>query len=115
MPPRVHRFLYPTPSLLAVSFHLYDGADRVTLSDEPQLLPVNLVLSNTLAALTDHYLVEMLPQPDLLLAEEHFAASARQVLLINGTTDLDPGDLLGVAHAPLMRSPIAVFQSTNSA
>ena len=56
-----------------------------------------------------------MPQPDLLLAEEQFAASAQQVLPISGATDLDPSDLLGVAHAPLMRAPIAVFQIPNSA
>ena len=84
------------------------------MSDEPQLLAVDLVRSNGLLALTGHHLVEMLPQPDLL-AEEHIAASGRQVLRISGATDLESCDLLGVAHAPLVRAPIAVFQSTNSA
>ena len=108
--------LVPDPLASGGGFHLrYDGADRVTLSDEPQLLAVNLVRSNGLPALTGYYLVEMLPQSDLLLDEEHFAASGRQVLPISGATDLEPGDLLRVAHAPLMRAPIAVFQSTNSA
>ena len=57
----------------------------------------------------------MLPQPGLRLAENYFAASGRQVLHISGTTGIEPGDLLGVAHAPLMCAPIAVFQRTNSA
>ena len=85
------------------------------MSDEPQLLAVNLVRSSGLPALTGHYLVEMLPQADLLLAEEHFAASGRQVLPISNATYLEPGDLLGVEHALWMRAPIAVIQSTNSA
>ena len=39
-------------------FHLrYNGAVGVTLSDEPQLLAVNLVHSNGSQALTGHYLV----------------------------------------------------------
>ena len=106
----------PDPLAPGGGFHLrYDGADGVTLSDEPQLLAVNLVRSNGLPALTGHYLAEMLPQPDLLFAEEYFAASGRQVLPISGASDLEPGDLLGVTHAPLMRAPIAVFQSTNGA
>ena len=29
-----------------------------------------------------------------------------------GAADLDPGDLLGVAHAPLMHAPIGGFQRT---
>ena len=42
-------------------FHLrYDGALGVTLSDEPQLLAVNLVRSIGSQALTGHYLVDML-------------------------------------------------------
>ena len=57
----------------------------------------------------------MLPQAALLLAEEHFAASGRQVLPISGATYLEPGDFLGVVYALLMRVPIAVIQSTNSA
>ena len=101
----------PGPLASGGGFHLrYDGADRVTLSDEPQLLAINFVRSNGLPALTGHYFVEKLPQPDLLLAEEHVAASGRQVLHISSAADLEPGDLLGVAHAPLMRAPIAVFQ-----
>ena len=106
----------PDPFASGGGFHLrYNGANRVTLADEPQLLAVNLVRINGLPALTGHYLVEMLPRPDFLLAEEHFAASGRQILPISGATDLEPDDLLGVAHAPLMHAPIAVFQSTNSA
>ena len=63
------------------SFHLrYDGAVRVTQSDEPQLLAFNLVRSNGSQALTGHYLVDMLPQSNLPSVEEHFAASGRQVI-----------------------------------
>ena len=92
-----------------------DGADSATLlSDEPQLLAVNLVRSNGFSAHKGHYLVEMLPQPNLLFAEEHLVASGRQVLPMVGSADLELGNLLGVAHAFLMRTPIDIFQRTDS-
>ena len=48
-------------------FHLlYDGTVGVTLSDEPQLLEVNLVRSNGSPALAGHYLVDVLPRPRIL-------------------------------------------------
>ena len=80
----------------------YDGDVGRTLSDEPQLLAVNLVRSNGSQALTGHYLVDMLPQSDLPFGEEHFVASGRQVIPLVEVSNLEPGDLLGVAHAPLM-------------
>ena len=62
-------------------FHLlYDGTVGVTLSDEPQLLEVNLVRINGSLALTGHYLVDMLPLSSILSMQEHFVASWRQVL-----------------------------------
>ena len=83
-------------------FHLlYDGTVGVT-SDEPQLLEVNLVRSNGSPALTGHCLVDTLPQPGILSMQEHFVASGRQVLPLTGVADLEPGDLVGVAHAPLL-------------
>ena len=91
-------------------FHLrYDGTVGVTLSHEPQLFAVNLVGSNGYPALTGHYLVNMLPQPDLPLVEEHFIASGRQVLLLVGVADVEPGDLLGVAHTTLIRVPLGAL------
>ena len=81
---------------------LYDGTVGVTLSNEPQLLEVNLVRSNGSPALTGHSLVDMLPQPSILSMQEHFVASGRQVLPLTGVADLEPGDLVGVAHAPLL-------------
>ena len=55
----------------------YDGTTGVTLSDEPQLLAVNLVRSNGSPALTGHYLVDILPQPDIRSGQKHFVASGR--------------------------------------
>ena len=88
-------------------FHLlYEGTVGVTLSDEPQLLEVNLVRSNGSPALTGHYLVDMLPQPSFLSTQEHFVAAGRQLLPLTGVADLDPGDLVGVAHSPLFSVPL---------
>ena len=93
------------------SFRLcYDGAVGVTLSDEPKLLAVNLVRSNGSQALTGHYLVDMLPQSDLPSEEEHFVASGRQVIPFVGVSNLEAGDLLGVAHAPLMSVRLDALQ-----
>ena len=62
-------------------FHLlYDGTVGVTLSDQPQLLEVNLVRSNGSPALTGHYLVDILSQPDILSKQERVVASGRKVL-----------------------------------
>ena len=92
-------------------FHLcYDGAVGVTLSDEPNFLAVNLVGSNGSQALTGHYLVDMLSQSDLSSEEEHFVASGRQAIPLVGVSNLEPGDLLGVAHAPLMNVPLDALQ-----
>ena len=86
-------------------FHLrYDGTVGVTLSGKPQLLAVNLVRSNRPQALTGHFVVDMLPQSDLPSMEEHFVASGRPVLPLVRMADLELGDILGVTHAPLMRS-----------
>ena len=50
----------PAPS--GESFHLrYEGAAGVTLSNDPQLLAVNLVRSDGSPALTGHYLVDDAP------------------------------------------------------
>ena len=103
------------PTATNGGFHLlYDGTVGVTLSDEPQLLEVNLVRSNGSPSLTGHYLVHMLPQPGILSFQEHFVASGRQVLPLTGVANLEPGDLVGVAHAPLLSIPLgALQQATN--
>ena len=61
------------------TFHLrYDGTTGVNLSDEPQLLAVNLVRSNGSPALTGHYFVDILPQSDILfLGQKHFVETGR--------------------------------------
>ena len=87
------------PTATDGGFHLiYDGSVGVTLSDEPQLLEINLVRSNGSLALTGHYLVDMLPQPGILSMKEHFVPSRRQVLLLTS-----PSRLL---QRVLLRGPI---------
>ena len=99
------------PVALGGGFHLRNyGAVGVTRSDEPQLIAVNLVRSNDSQALTGHNLVDMLPKSDLLSEEEHFVASGRQVIPLVGVSNLEPGDLIGVAHAPLICVPLDALQ-----
>ena len=88
----------------------YDGAVGVTLSDDPKLLAVKLVRSNGTQALTRNYLVDLLPQFDLPSEERHFVASGRQIIPLVGVSNLEPADLLGVAHAPLMCVPLDALQ-----
>ena len=42
--------------------------------------------------------------------EEHFVASGRQVIPLVGVSNLEPGGLPGVAHAPLMSVPLDALQ-----
>ena len=89
-------------------FHLInDGTVGVTLSDEPQLLEVNLVRSNGSPSLTEHYRVDMLPQPGIRSMQEHFVASGRQVLPLTARA--------GVAHAPLLSVPLGALRHATHA
>ena len=93
------------------AFHLrYDGITGVNLSDETQLLAVNMVRSSGSPALIGHYFVDILPQPDIISGQKHFVASGRQVLPLIVVADLEPGDLVGVAGAPLLRIPLGALQ-----
>ena len=47
--------------------------------------------------------------------QEHFVASGRQVLPLTGVADLEPGDLVGVAHAPLLSVPLGALQHATHA
>ena len=66
-------------------------------------------------ALTGHYLVDMMPLPDLPSVEEHFVASGRQVLPLVRVADLESGDNLDVIHGPLLSVPMDVLQQDNRA
>ena len=57
----------------------------------------------------------MLPQSDLPSVEEHFVAFGRQILLLVGVADLEHGDILGVAHAPLICATLGVLKHDSRA
>ena len=104
------------PAATDGSFHLlYDGTTGVALSDEPQLLAVNLVRSNGSPVLIGHHFVDILPQPDFISGQKHIVASGCQVLPLTGVADFDPGELVGVADAPLLRVPQGALQHTTHA
>ena len=52
----------------------------------------------------------MLPDLDLPSREENLGASGRQVIPLVGVSNLEPGDILGVAHVPLMCVPLDALQ-----
>ena len=54
--------------------------------------------------------MDMLPQSDLPSGEEHLVASGRQVIPLLGVSNLEPGDLFSVAHAPLLCTPLDALQ-----
>ena len=87
----------------ANAYHLvYDGLG-VSLTDSPQLIPVNLVRLDGSPALTGHYMVDLLPvnaDPNPL---ERVVSSGRQLIPLTGYQDLEPGDILGTASSPLLR------------
>ena len=70
--------------------------------------------SNESPALTGQYRVDMLPQPGFISVQEH-VASGRQVLSLTGVADLEPGDLVGVAHSPPLSFPLDALQHAEQA
>ena len=101
LPLRYSRVYAINPVASGGGFHLrYEGAAGVTLSDDPQLLAVNLVRRDGSPALTEHCLVDITPQPDLPSVEEHFVASGQQVVPLVGVADLKPRDILVSSASP---------------
>ena len=96
-------------------FHLrYDGIDRVTLSYEPQLLAVNVVRSNGVPALTGHISSKCCPSRTFLLKKILPLQGHRSSPSVARPTS-SPVTVWEPPTPPLMRGPIAVFQSTNGA
>ena len=82
------------------AYHLvYDGPG-VSLNITPQLIPVHLIRADGSPALTGHYMVNM------ITTHEYFVGSGRQTIPLTGYRDLEPGDILGTASAPLLRVPL---------
>ena len=68
-------------------YHLvYDGLG-VSLTDSPQLIPVNLVRRDGSPALTGHYMVDLPPAPDSSDPSERFVSSGRQLIPLTGYED----------------------------
>ena len=85
------------------AYHLvYDGLGA-SLTDSPQLIPVNLVRLDGSPALTGHYMVDLLPANDDSYPLERFVSSGRQLIPLTRYKDLEPGDILGTASSPLLR------------
>ena len=84
---------------------VYDGPG-ISLNSSPQLVPVNLTHLNGSPALTGHCMVDIITTHDGQTPPEHFVASGRQTIPLTGYRDLEPGDTLGTASAPLLRVPL---------
>ena len=94
-------------------YHLvYDGLG-VSLTDSPQLIPVNLVRLDGSPALTGHYMDDLLPAHDNSDPSERFVSSGRQLIPLTGYQGLEPGDVLGTASSPLLRVPLEALTLHN--
>ena len=85
------------------AYHLVFDGLGVSLTDSPQLIPVNLFRLDGSPALTGHYMVDLLPVNDDSYSLERFVSSGRQLIPLTGYQDLEPGDILGTASSPLVR------------
>ena len=92
----------PTIDVLHLEF---DGDHAISLSSTPSLVPVNLVRSSGVPALTGQYLVDMLPRDSPSSETDVFVTDGRQSIPLLGFTDLEPVDLLGNSPSPLIQIP----------
>ena len=96
-----------------VVHHLvYDGPG-MSLTSSPRLVPVNLTRHNGSPALTGNYMVDIFTTHDGEYPSEHFVASGRQTIPLTGYRNLEPGDILGTASAPLLRVPLEALTQHN--
>ena len=91
---------------LDAAYHLVYNGPGVTLTDSPQLIPVNLVRLDGSPALTGHYMVDFLPDYADSVPSERFVSSGRQLIPLTGCQDLEPDEVLGTASSPLPRVPL---------
>ena len=85
------------------AYHLvYDG-QGASLTDSPQLIPVNLVRLDGSSALTGHYMVDLLHAHEDSNPSERFVSTGRQLFPMTGYQDLEPGDVQGTASSQLLR------------
>ena len=88
------------------AYHLVYDSLVVSLTDSPQLIPVNLVRFDGSPALSGHYMVDLLPVHDDSNLSGRFVPSGRELIPLTGYQDLEPGDALGTASSPLIRVPL---------
>ena len=81
---------------------VYDGLG-VSLTDSPQLIPVNLVRLDGSPAITGHYMVDLLPVNGDSYPLERFVSSGRQLIPLTGYQNLEHGDILSTGSSPLLR------------
>ena len=99
---------------LDAAYHLVYNGPGVTLTDSPQLIPVNLVRLDGSPALTSHYMVDFLPVHADSVPSERFVSSGRQLIALTGYQDLEPDDVLGTASSPLLRAPLKTLTPSAS-
>ena len=86
-------------------YHLaYDGLG-VSLTDSPQLIPVNLVRCDGSPALTGHYMVDLPPAPENSDPSERLVSSGRQLIPLTGYQDLEHGDVSAPPRRPCSAFP----------
>ena len=59
---------------------------------------------------TGNYMVNMLPREDPLSDIAMFVSDRYQTILLSGSTDFEPGDLLGTSTSPLVQLPSATLR-----
>ena len=99
---------------LDAAYHLVYNDPGVTLTDSPQLIPVNLVRLDGSPALTGHYMVDLLPAHADSVPSERFVSSGRQLIPLTVYQDLKPDDVLGTASSPLLRVPLTTLTPSAS-
>ena len=71
-----------------------------------QLVAVNLIRLDGYPALIGHYTVDMITTQDGQDPSKYFIGPSRQTIPLKGYRDLEPGEILGTASAPLLRVPL---------
>ena len=82
----------------------------ISLFSSPKLVKVNLVRQSGAPAFTGHYMGNILPRGDLLPDTVIFVSDGHQTIPLSGSTDLEPGDLLGTSLSPLVQVPLATLE-----
>ena len=96
------------------AYHLVHDGQGVSLTDSPQLIPVNLVRLDGSPALTGHSMIELLPPNADSDPSECFVSSGRQTIPLTGHHDLEPHDVLGSTSSPLLRVPLKTLNTSAS-